>query len=88
MTRKKRIVGITMAEKRPSSRRRVYWIALDIALVLGMLYWFTYSRGMPAGARIALVVLLIAGFVVTTVNFFRKLLRSSKQEAEQNPKPW
>lgn len=77
-----------MAEKRPSSRRRVYWIALDIALVLGMLYWFTYSQGMPAGARIALVVLLIAGFVVTTVKFFRKLLRSSKQEAERNPKPW
>ena len=77
-----------MAENSRSSRRRLYWIALDIALVIGMLYWFTYSKGMPAGARIALVVVLIAGFVVTTVNFFRKLLRSSKEEAERNPKPW
>lgn len=77
-----------MAEQRPSSKRKVYFIALDVVLVLGMLYLFTYSKGLPPLVRIVFMCLVIAGFAVTTVEFFRNLLRSSREEAERNPKPW
>gem|GEM_PF-4606230 len=36
-----------MAEQRPSSKRKVDFIALEVVLVLGMFYSFTYARGLP-----------------------------------------